>query len=495
MSISPRCLRPLLAAVLLAASPGLAQPPEPTDPREIIAGAEEIRPDGPARLAEEVDRRLAAAFPAGRPGAALVLVAGGEVLLRRGYGGADPQAAAALDPGRGFPLGALAEPFSAVVALQLAEEGVLSLSAPVAELLPASAGTPDRRITLHHLLTHTSGLTDAAGAGGGESLAALVSRPPAFPPGEDWRPSEANRRLTAAVLAEAAGRPFGRLVEERIFRPLEMTASAAGAAGGLVSSLDDLARFAAALAAGRLLSPESRRRLVTAASLPDGRSVRYGPGWAVWHDRGRRLLQQDGGGAEDAVSLVVLPDDELVAAVHLARPAAGGATGDAATGAAETGGDAGRLAVAAVTRLAGMPIDDPLGVLLRPEVLESYVGRYEPAAEPGRTWVVTRRGLQLFIAPPGGEPRPALAVREDDLTYAGEPVRFTFRRDGDGRVTALVISRHRGPDEVALRRPPAAPDLSPEPGSGRSGSAPQGASAGSPAGRTPSSPPPPPPDR
>lgn len=476
-----RCLLALLPAVALAAPlPAFAQP----TPQEEIAGAKEIRPDDAARLAQGLDPMFAAAFPAGEPGAAVIVTLDGEVLLRRAYGraqaagGADtadtaeaasakletePQAA--MDPVRPFPLGpALEEPFTAAAVLLLAEEGELSLEAPAAGLLPGSPPL-DRRITLHHLLTHTSGLSgdpppapghDGAEAGqpGGdragegatppERLQRLARRPLAFPPGEGWRVSSANRWLVKLILEEAAGKSWNRLVAERIFQPLEMTSSSA-AAEGLLTNVDDLARFAAALAGGRLLSAESRQRLETPATLPDGRSVRYGYGWAVWEHEGHRVLDQEqreeGEGATG--SLVRLPDDGIFVALLSLDTKARKSPGE--------------LALAAATRLVRKPMDDPMARLLLPEVLEPYVGTYEVAGEPGRSWQVSREGLRIFVQAPGGERREAFALRFDELFYPGEATRLRFQRDVNGQVDALVISRRRGPDERAEKRGTAGP--------------------------------------
>lgn len=463
------CYLALLPALVLAAFPAPAG--AQLTPQEEIAGAKEIRPDDAARLARGLDPMFAAAFPTGEPGAAVIVTLNGEVLLRKAYGRADASGAsdakpepepeskpeATEAPARPFLLGpALEEPFTAVAVLLLAEEGELSLEAPAAGLLPGSPPL-DRRITLHHLLTHTSGLSGEPPPEPGqdqaegdatppERLERLARRPLVFTPGEGWQPSSVDRWLVKRILEAASGESWGRLVETRIFRPLEMTSSSASG-GGLLTNVDDLARFAAALAEGRLLSPESRQRLETPATLPDGRSLRYGYGWGVWEYEGHRVLDQEqapaGKGEGSSGSLVRLPDDGLFVAVLSRNPKARRSPGE--------------LALAAATRLVRKPVDDPMARLLLPEVLDQYVGAYQVAGEPGRSWQVSREGLRIFVQAPGGERREAFALRLDELGYPGEPTRLRFQRDVNGRVDALVISRRRGPDERAQKRRAAGP--------------------------------------
>ncbi|WP_228976628.1 serine hydrolase [Streptomyces sp. DH12] len=223
-----------------------------------------------------------------------------------------------------FRAGSVTKTFVATVVLQLAAEGRLSLDAPPATyapgLLPAP---PDRRITLRHLLTHTSGLPDLAPpirpATPSAAVRAALARRPARAPGAF---SYANTEyvVLGEVIAGATGRSHAAEAHRRVIAPLRLTGTSfpgartslpephgrghdsagrdvtsldprtAGAAGELVSTLADLNRFHAALLGGRLLPRPSLRVLLDTAPA-DGRygavPTRLPCGMTVWGHDGR----------------------------------------------------------------------------------------------------------------------------------------------------------------------------------------------------------------
>jgi CubicO group peptidase (beta-lactamase class C family) len=461
-----------------APPPAGEQPARQPSPLEEIAGAKEIHPAGDAEIAGEIDRLLTAAYPAGEPGAAVIVVKGEEVLLREGYGLADLAGRVPVAPSTLFRLGSLSEPFTAAAVLLLAQEGKLDLAAPVTAYLPGypAAG---RRLTLDRLLAHTSGVPSYIPAAEGPGrhrepalsgiVDLLAERPLDFEPGEGWRLDEGGYLVLAAVVEKVSGMSFADFLARRIFHPLgmehtrcpgpgEVVAGAAVgylgshgsyrraddspstlpcAAAGVLTSVEDLARWGAALTADRPLTAASRQRMETAATLADGRSTHFGYGWAVWEYEGHRVLQRDGGGEGFAGSVVRLPDDGIFVAVLSNAP--GGRKGPPA------------LALAAATRLLRKPIDDRLASFLLPEVLDGYLGVYAVEGEPGKVWTVGRAGLQLFARRGGGD-RLDLFARRQDLFFVGaEPLELRFERDAQGRVVRLVVAPNAGPDEVAVK--------------------------------------------
>lgn len=112
----------------------------------------------PARL----DAMLSRSFKADKPGAAIIATRNGETLFRAAYGLADVACGVRLDPGMTFRLGSLTKQFTAVGVMKLAERGKLALRQDIRDYLPSF---PDHGhvITIEHLLTHTSGVTDYTG--------------------------------------------------------------------------------------------------------------------------------------------------------------------------------------------------------------------------------------------------------------------------------------------------------------------------------------------
>ena len=233
-----------------------------------------------------------------------------------------------------FRAGSITKSFVATVVLQLAGEGRIALDDPVGKWLPPGTVPDGDRITLRHLLQHTSGIADYgesdrfrglygnAEAVAGmrhrswavpELLAFVAGQPSLFEPGSSWAYSSTNYLLLGLVVERVTGNPYATEVERRILRPLdlrdtelpgpnpciagphlhgylregnrqpvdvtEFDHSFAGAAGELVSSTADLNRFYAALLNGRLLAPAQLTEMCTVRAT--GRGFDYGLGIAT----------------------------------------------------------------------------------------------------------------------------------------------------------------------------------------------------------------------
>jgi CubicO group peptidase (beta-lactamase class C family) len=218
-----------------------------------------------------------------------------------------------------WPIASIGKSFTAVLALQLAEEGVLDLHAPVTEYVPWLAlRSRYGPITLHHLLTHTSGAiasSDRAPASNYDVIA-LTETAPGFAPGEHRYYSDVGYRAVGVVLESVTGRRYGDLVQERVLDRLGLRSSvpvmvhatrrrlagghvpfyddrpwerehglapapwveSAEADGCLCCSAEDLAAYLRALWSGsELLAPASLAAMKT-AHPPDGDGWRYGYG-------------------------------------------------------------------------------------------------------------------------------------------------------------------------------------------------------------------------
>ena len=264
------------------------------------------------------------------PGAAVLVGRDAEPVARLAYGLADVERATAVTPATNFRLASITKQFTAAAILLLGEDGRLALDDRGRDWLPTlppAAG----RVTIRHLLTHSSGLidyedlippstrqqlTDA-------DVLGLLEREDRtnFPPGSSCRYSNGGYALLALIVERAAKCPFADFLRERIFAPLGMSGTVAyreGAGevrhraygysaeqsrwlrtdqsltsavlgdGGVYASIDDLAKWDAALYDDRLLSTSSRREMFTPAIATDDPAIRYGFGWRVtgdclWH--------------------------------------------------------------------------------------------------------------------------------------------------------------------------------------------------------------------
>src|SRR5207245_9096214 len=167
------------------------------------------------------------------PGVAAMVIRDGEVDYSSAVGLADVERGIPIGPRTVFDIASVSKQFTGMLGSLLHEDGRLGYDAPVVRFLPERARFGDR-MTVRHLLTHTSGLPDyydalarASGAAGWvsnrDALAFLTRQGELlFPPGERFQYSDAGYEMLALVLERAAGEPFGDLLRRRIIEPLGM---------------------------------------------------------------------------------------------------------------------------------------------------------------------------------------------------------------------------------------------------------------------------------
>ncbi|OUE18234.1 D-alanyl-D-alanine carboxypeptidase precursor [Clavibacter michiganensis] len=240
-----RRLAPVVGALALAlalpfalgaaTTAGPADPPPPAPPQHQPGGHDLTQAD----LDTWLDGVVGSALPTtGIPGAAVSVVADGQVLTSRGYGLADTGtgtgSARPVDPADTlFRVGSVSKVVSATAVMQLVEEGRLDLDADVQGYLDFDLDTPKGTVTLRHLLTHTAGfeevITGLIGAPGSERALGDVMRtdPPeqVFAPGTTPAYSNYGASLAGYVAERVGGMPFVDLVQQEVLDRAGMTSS------------------------------------------------------------------------------------------------------------------------------------------------------------------------------------------------------------------------------------------------------------------------------
>jgi CubicO group peptidase (beta-lactamase class C family) len=273
---------------------------------------------------------LMRAYQGAVPGACVAVLQDGMPVCRRAYGLADLESRSPATTATNYRLASLTKQFTAAAILLLTEEGLLSIDDPVRKWLPTLPQAADAML-VRHLLTHTSGLIDyedlipdgtSVQLRDADVLGLLEAENRGyFPPGTGYRYSNSGYSLLALIIGRASSEEFAGFLHRRIFQPLGMQNTVAFEAGksavanraygysaaqqswtctdqsltsatlgdgGIYSSIDDLARWDAALDGGRLLRPPSLRLAFEPATLTDDPAVQYGFGWRVsgetrWH--------------------------------------------------------------------------------------------------------------------------------------------------------------------------------------------------------------------
>jgi CubicO group peptidase (beta-lactamase class C family) len=281
------------------------------------------------------------------PGASLLVIRDGQTIVRRAYGFADVESRVKATPETNYRLASVTKQFTATAIRRLAEEGKLSLDDPLRKWLPSLPAATDG-ITVRHLLTHTSGLVDYEDVMPADTkeqlhdadvLHLLESQDRLeFAPGTSYRYSNSGYSLLALIVERASGQSFATYLREHVFAPLGMNATVAfeegistvahrayghtltdGAwqrtdqsltsavlgDGGIYSSIDDLAKWDAAL-----YDPFYAEAFVPRTKTDDP-NVAYGFGWRISTHRGQRLVWHTGETRGFRNVLLRFPDKRL----------------------------------------------------------------------------------------------------------------------------------------------------------------------------------------
>lgn len=400
-----------------------------------------------------------------------VLVARQEkVLLSKGYGFADLEWDIPNTPNTKFRLSSVTKQFTAACILLLEERGKLKIEDPIRKYMPDAPAAWDK-ITIFHLLTHTSGIpsftdfpdyssSEAAHTTPEKLVARFRDKPLDFQPGEKWRYSNSGYVLLGYLLERVTGQNYADFVQQNIFQPLGMkdsgydsnstvivhrasgySPSAEGpvnagyidmsipfSAGALYSTTEDLLRWEQGLFGGKLLAPASLEKMTTPFKED------YALGLGVHSANGRKVIEHGGGIKGFNTHLAYYPDDKLVV-VALANLNGGAAS-------------------AMVPKLASLARGEALAlpserkeVTLAPQVLSQYVGTYE-FPQMGRKMWIRLEGDRLSTQLSGQSRVPIFAESESKFFLKVVDAQIEFGKDKKG---AYLLLHQGGRDQKAYR--------------------------------------------
>jgi CubicO group peptidase (beta-lactamase class C family) len=300
------------------------------------------------------------------PGVSLAVIRDGEVILASSYGQANVELSVPVTPDSVFKLASVTKTFTATAVMMLVEDGKISLDSHLAEYLP-NLPSQWANVTVRQALSHTSGLADYLKAPRwswqsswredltpNEFIKFASEAPPVFAPGEGIRYSNTGFYLLGMVIEKVSGKPYGQFLADRIFRPLQMTATRrdtltetvsnrvngyvfgggtlrnaeytsetwAYSEGGIISTAADLGKWDAALYTEKLVKHPTLEKMWTPAKLNNGsvavigdngagKPNYYGLGWFIGEHRGHKVIFHPGDKPGFSSTFTRLVDDRL----------------------------------------------------------------------------------------------------------------------------------------------------------------------------------------
>jgi CubicO group peptidase (beta-lactamase class C family) len=298
------------------------------------------------------------------PGMSVAVVREGKIVREAGYGFANVELCAPAKPETIYQSGSVGKQFTAALVMLLVEDGEIALDGPVSKYLP-DVSENWSKITVRHLLTHTSGMGDPFDKldmrkdyTEDEILKVVGTIPVKFQPGQRWEYSNTGYEVLGFLCSKVGGKFYGDQLMERIFKPIGMTTAriiserdivpnrAAGyewvtgelknqswvspslnttADGSLYVTVRDLAAWDAVLYGDKLLKPSSSDAIWTPVKLNDGKTHPYGFGWTLSPVNGHRCFSHNGLWQGFSAHIARYVDDKLTVIVltNLAEANAG----------------------------------------------------------------------------------------------------------------------------------------------------------------------------
>lgn len=417
-----------------------------------IVFAQEIEP--------KVDEYINAYMKMNRFSGSILIAQQGKILVSKGYGMANYEHDVPNTPQTKFRLGSITKQFTSMAIMQLQERGLLDVNDHVVKYIPDYAEVGNK-ITIHHLLTHTSGIPNFTSfpdyvktmmlpSPVEKTIERFKDRALEFEPGEKYKYSNSGYILLGYIVEKASGKSYEEYITENIFLPLNMQNTgydhhhtlmkqrAAGyaltdeglvnasyidmsiphGAGALYSTVEDLYIWDRALYTEKLINKSSLDKIFTPFK------GKYGYGWGIRTLFNRNRISHGGGidGFRTDISRWVDDDACIIVLSNLENAPAGKISRD--------------LAAILFGENYELP-KERKAIKVDPKILDAYVGEYEASAE--LLFVITKENEQLYVE---ATDRPKVKIYPESETQFFMTIvdaQITFVKNEKGEVTELIL--------------------------------------------------------
>lgn len=304
-------------------------------------------------LSSKIDALIAETYPNDGPGISLLIAKNGEMIYQNQSGLANMELEVPINEKSVFEVGSITKQFTSVSILMLEEQGKLSLDDDITKYIP-DYPTNGHKISIHHLLNHTSGIKSYTGMPSfrkqdrtdmtpTELIDVFKNEPMDFDPGEDYRYNNSGYILLGHIIEVISKESYADFIQKNIFTPLKMTSSYYGsmkkvipnrasgyspgpdgitnanylsltlpyAAGSIMSTPEDLLKWQNAIRTHQLISKASYDKATNGSVLNSGRNIDYGYGWRNGDVSGSSTVEHSGGIYGFSANGIYLPEEDM----------------------------------------------------------------------------------------------------------------------------------------------------------------------------------------
>lgn len=356
-------MKKIIIAFLLSLALAILCLAQSTEQKQNLEGGQKL----PAAKIEKIEVAIAAWMAKHKaPALSVAIVRDNQIRFLKGYGLADVENNVAAHSDTAFRLASITKSMTAIAVMQLVERGKIDLDAPVHKYCPAYPekqalkDAPDKKfsITVRQLLIHQSGVRhnkapeEVVGTKHYNSIAeavgAFAADPLVVEPGTKYSYSTPGYTLLGCAIEGASGVTYIDYLRENIFKLAGMTrtfvddvyaiipnrargyrktekgevtnapfhdTSVKIPGGGLVTTVEDLAKFAVAVNTNRLVKPETLAQMWTKPKTGDGKEQGYAMGFLIDDKDGSLKVFNDGGQAGTRTYLFLMPKEKFAVAL------------------------------------------------------------------------------------------------------------------------------------------------------------------------------------
>lgn len=413
-----------------------------------------------------IKKELQNHFQSDEPGVTLIVAKKGEIVFSGAAGMANLELNVPMKANNVLRIGSITKQFTAIAILMLQEQGKLSIQDDISKFLP-SYPTKDKKITIEHLLTHTSGIRSYTSLPGfmqkirddkstSEMLDVFKDKDMLFDPGTEFSYNNSGYFLLGVIIEKVSGMTYEDFIEKNIFEKIGMKNSYYGradqiipnrasgyelengeiinapylsmtipyAAGSLLSTVEDLYKWNQAVHKYQLVKKASLDKAITSYVLKNGESTDYGYGWGVNSFYGGKTIQHSGGINGFTTNVMYLPEQDIFIAAF------------------SNGKDPSFFTQLIAAKMIGKyPITEKKS--LNSELLADYVGIYQVENSKDKRTIKIKDG-HLTSFRTGGNLLNLYSYDKDKFYFEKSLDIFEFKRNKEGKVVGIIASLPSG---------------------------------------------------
>lgn len=427
-------------------------------------------------IEKQFDQMLNEQYLPDEPGATAIVAIDGKIVYHKAFGMANLELDVKMEPDMVLEIGSITKQFTSVAILMLMEQGKLDLDDDITKFID-DYPTHGHHISIHHLLTHTSGIKSYTSM---ESWAPVwrkdfepkelidffKNEPMDFAPGEEWRYNNSAYFILGYIIEKVSGKTYEQFIETNIFEPLGMQSSLYGsnseiikkraygyqknkeyvnaeylsltqpyAAGSLMSTVEDLFIWNRAIRSNKLVKQESIELAFTNYQLNNGEKFNYGYGWAINEINGSSTVEHSGGIFGYVTNSIYLPNEDVFVAVYSNCDCNG--PGEVST----------KMAAIAI----GKPYlgqEDMISV--KSDYLKDLVGVYDFADSSSR--IITLEDNQLYSQRIGSSKIKIFPTKKNTFSFENNFATIQFQKNGN-EINAFFASRINKTKGIKTEKP------------------------------------------